>query len=255
MRSRAYALPVLFTGLAQITAILFAYQLSPLLGAVSFQPVSGQPVANALIFLLLPVAGTLAYLRVRKRKHVKAFYAAMESLLVFFLTLLILSFSYLPAPLSLAAAAAVGLFGFVSISRDMRFSKAVVALLMSSEAGAYLAIILPAPMVYLVFLFFALYDVVAVFKGPLKRLIEEPGFAMLSMEFGSLTMGMGDEIFYSMVPATALLLGGIYPALLSALIIDLGMVATLVLLERRKALPGLTIPLLLSLVYLLFFVR
>jgi hypothetical protein len=249
------ALPILATVAAQLSAISFVLQLAPLSGQVTFEPVSGTgaPLINAMIFLSLPIAGTLLFLQLRKRAGMKFVYASAESFLVFILTYIILGMAGLGDMISATSGAFAALLGFLAIFRGSALSKTLFAVLISAEAGAFLAIMFTPPTVYLVFLLFAIYDIFAVFRGPLKRVIDDPGFGMLSLEVGAVTMGLGDQIFYSMVPATAYLVRGLQASFISALLVDLGVAATLLLLRRRRALPGLTIPLLFSLLFLLFF--
>jgi len=77
--------------------------------------------------------------------------------------------------------------------------------------------------------------------------VEQVPFGALSVDFGNVSMGLGDELFYSMIPSAAYLIRGPLAAVLMLAVVDLGVVATLLLLSKRKALPGLTIPLLLAL--------
>ncbi|MEM3684312.1 MAG: presenilin family intramembrane aspartyl protease [Conexivisphaerales archaeon] len=244
---------LLITAIAQLAAIAFASSISSLFGQVAFEPVSGKGsyVVNALIFVLLPALGTLIYLRLRKHRTAKAVYAAAEAFLIFILTSLILGIQNIPFYLSLVASSAVAILAYVVIFRGNTISKTALAVLVSSESGAFLGIVFTPPTLYLILLFFAIYDVIAVFKGPLKRAIDEPGFGMLSMDIGKITMGLGDQIFYSMVPAAAFLMKGLLFALVSMVVVDSGVMLTMLLLKKRKVLPGLTIPLLLSLLLFL----
>ena len=255
MELRSSAYPVMVTLVTQVAALAFVYQLSPLQGTVTFQPYSGggAPVLNALIFLSLPVIGTLAFLKLRKRTRIKSFYAVAESVLVTLLTYIILALAGLPDPLPIIFGALIGAAGYMVVMKGGDVSKGAYAVLISSEAGSFLAVMFTPPTVYLVFLFFALYDVFAVFKGPLKRVIDEPGFGMLSFDVGHISIGLGDQVFYSMAPATAYLVKGLIGAVGVLVLVDVGFFLTLALLSRRRALPGLTIPLLLTLGFLLIF--
>ncbi|HMD79180.1 MAG TPA: hypothetical protein VKF39_04260, partial [Nitrososphaerales archaeon] len=110
------------------------------------------------------------------------------------------------------------------------------------------ALVLPAA--------FALYDIYAVFKGPLKMLIgTAPNVALVGMSIraGAFTLGLGDIVFYTMLPSLALLQAGYLAALATILAIDVGVILTLFLLSRRRLLPGLPIPMLFGIVVLLFY--
>ncbi|MEM3267790.1 MAG: hypothetical protein QXR69_03765, partial [Conexivisphaerales archaeon] len=93
MKISALLAPIAYTIVTQAAAVIFAYILSPLAGVFVFQPVSGTgaPVFNALIFVLLPIIGTAIYLRLRKIRSARAFYAIIEAFLIMLLTFLILS--------------------------------------------------------------------------------------------------------------------------------------------------------------------
>jgi hypothetical protein len=242
-------LVLLFTIATQAAALLFTYQLVPLQGEVSFAPVQGEagPLANSLIFLAFPIIGSLLFLKFYKARAFTYIYAVGEALLVAFLSFLVLALSGLDLDPSIALSAVVGVLGFVVLVFGKSRSKAVFSLLLSSEAGAYLAFVFSPPTIYIIMLVFALYDYYSVNRGPLKKVVEQVPFGALSVDFGSVSMGLGDELFYSMVPSAAYLIAGPSAAILMLIVVDLGVVATLVLLSKRKALPGLTIPLLLAL--------
>jgi hypothetical protein len=242
-------LVLLFTLASQLAALLFTFQLVPLQGQVSFAPVQGQaaPLANSLIFLAFPIVGSLLFLKFYKAKAFTYFYSVAESLLVAFLSFLVLAFSGLDLGPSIAASLFVGVVGFIVLAYGRSMSKAAFSLVMSSEAGAYLALVFTPPTIYVIMLVFALYDFYSVNRGPLKKVVDQVPFGALSVDFGSVSMGLGDELFYSMVPSAAYLIGGPIAALLMLVVVDAGVLATLILLSGRKALPGLTIPLLLAL--------
>ena len=249
MKVGTLRLVLLFTLAAQLAALLFTFQLLSLQGEVSFAPVGGEagPVANSLIFLAFPIVGSLLFLKFYRAKAFTYLYAAGESLLVSFLSFLILLLSGLDLYTSTAIALAVGALGFCVLLLGRSMSKGAFSLLLSSEAGSYLALVFTPPTIYLIMLVFALYDYYSVSRGPLKKVVERVPFGALSVDFGAVSMGLGDELFYSMVPSAAYLIGGPGAALLMVLVMDAGVAATLMLLTKRKALPGLTIPLLLAL--------
>lgn len=240
-----------FTVAAQAAALAFTLQLAGLADLISFEPVQGAqaPVFNAVIFLTLPILGSLIYLKFRHLPLLKYAYALAEALLVAFLSFLVLVFSDYDILLAGLLSFAVGSIGLAVLIYGRGASRTAFSLLLSSEAGAYLALVFKPPTIYVVLLLFALYDVFAVFKGPLRKVVADPSFGALSVDFGSISMGMGDEIFYAMVPSAAYLIRGPLAAVAIIAIIDAGVAITLLLLSRRRALPGLTLPLLFSLAY------
>jgi hypothetical protein len=249
LKTRSFYSAIGFTLAAQVAALAFTYPLVQIASLVSFTPVSGDsgPFLNTLIFLALPILGSLLYLRFYKSNALKVALAVMESLLVAFLSFLVFILSGIDTNPSALLSGGAWIVGLVVLTRGGPLSKAIFSLLLSAEAGAYLALAFSPPTIYLVILAFALYDVYAVFRGPLKKLVERTAFGALTVDLGNVSMGMGDEIFYAMIPSAAYLIFGPLAAAVQLLVVDAGVVATLMLLTSRKALPGLTIPLLLSL--------
>lgn len=249
MKIGPFRFVILFTLAAQLAALTFTFQLVQLQGQVAFTPVQGDagPLFNSLIFLAFPVAGVLLFLRFHRSRVFKYVYAVGEALLVAFLSFLVLALAGFDLLPSAFASFLVALLGFVVLIYGGSVSKAAFSLLLSSEAGAYLALVFTPPTIYIVILLFALYDYYSVNWGPLKKVVGEVPFGALSVDFGSVSMGLGDELFYSMIPSAAYLIHGPMAAVLMLFVVDAGVVATLLLLSKRKALPGLTIPLLLAL--------
>jgi len=238
-----------YTVAAQLAALLFTAILAPLEGQVTFAPVQGDagPFLNTLIFLAFPVVGSLLYLKFFKKKAFTYVYALGEATLVSILSFLILGFAGLDLTPAAVIGLAVGAAGFLVLVYGKTRAKGAFSLLLSAEAGAYLALVFAPPTLYVVILAFALYDYYSVNRGPLKKVVEQVPFGALSVDFGSISLGLGDELFYSMMPSAAYIMSGLGAALLMLVVVDAGVVATLMLLRKRKALPGLTIPLLLAL--------
>lgn len=249
MKIGTFPIVLLFTLAAQLAALIFTFQLVQIQGLVTFTPVQGSsgPLFNSLIFLAFPVAGSLLFLKFYRSRVFKYVYALGEAILVAFLSFLILLLSGIDFLPSVVASITAGIIGFIILIYGRSTSKAAFSLLLSSEAGAYLALVFTPPTIYIILLLFALYDYYSVNRGPLKKVVEQVPFGALSVDFGNVSMGLGDELFYSMIPSAAYLMRGPVAAALMLVVIDLGVVATLMLLSKRKALPGLTIPLLLAL--------
>lgn len=96
---------------------------------------------------------------------------------------------------------------------------------------------------------FSLFDIYDVFKGPLKHLAQTSqnrAVSPLLVKVGTIEVGLGDLLFYSLAVGLAYSLGGIVVAILSIITIKAGMWITLKLLEKKPMLPGLPVPVLLS---------
>ena len=121
-----------------------------------------------------------------------------------------------------------------------------------------LAVFIKPPTIIIIPVAFALYDIYAVFRGPLKSLVnsseESLDLRPLFANLGRFTIGTGDLIFYSMIPSSIFLLIDLQSAFLSILFVHVGLVSTLYLLKRFEIFPGLPIPVTLSLIpYVLFY--
>ena len=121
-----------------------------------------------------------------------------------------------------------------------------------------LAVFIKPPTIIIIPIAFALYDIYAVFRGPLKSLInsseESLDLRPLFVNLGRFNIGTGDLIFYSMIPSSIFLLIDLQSAFLSILFVHVGLVFTLYLLKHFEIFPGLPVPVTLSLIpYVLFY--
>jgi len=94
-----------------------------------------------------------------------------------------------------------------------------------------------------------LYDIVAVFRGPvgaLARTVESGDLPGAMFSYGDLTIGMGDLVFYSLVATTALVNFRLFGFLGAAVGILLGTYLGFKALSRYEMFPGLPFSLLLG---------
>ncbi|MBS3055214.1 MAG: hypothetical protein J4452_01850 [Candidatus Aenigmarchaeota archaeon] len=132
-------------------------------------------------------------------------------------------------------------------------------LLLTTEIASYLALSLSPPTLYILPLAFALYDIYAVFRGPLKKLIKIQPKKTLQEKFiysdlgliitriGGFTIGTGDFVFYSLLVASGFIQKSFLGAAIVGIAINLGVLLTLYILEKyNKPLPGLPIPIFLA---------
>jgi len=76
---------------------------------------------------------------------------------------------------------------------------------------------------------------------------------LLIVDFDLIKIGLGDVVFYSMLPATAFMLFGLQKMLLTLVATNLGVLITIYLLRKKRIpLPGLPIPMFLGVLSLLF---
>jgi len=154
----------------------------------------------------------------------------------------------------LIALVPVAIVGYTVFVKNYAILSTAVLSLISAEVGSFFAATLPPTngvplMAILLAAVFALYDIYAVFRGPLKQLVNvapSGAFAAMSVKAGEFTVGLGDVVFYSMLPSIALFYLHPINAVYTLIAVDAGVVLTLYLLSRRRLLPGLPIPMLLG---------
>ncbi len=136
-------------------------------------------------------------------------------------------------------------------------------ILLTAEIASFLVMSLSPPTLYILPLAFALYDIYAVFRGPLKKLIKvQPRkalrsdfvyseFGLIIARIGGYTIGAGDFIFYALLVAAGFLQNSFFGAFVVGVVINIGIIATLYILEKyKKPLPGLPIPVYLAIAVL-----
>jgi hypothetical protein len=263
---------VLILGI-QAAAVLLTYLNAPILSlsGYSYAPLGTSPAGsagNTLLLVLVVFATTLTLVWILRQKRILSFkiivfgatilsafsltLITVDSVTVYFFNFSSLLFDLL---LSFVPVALLGYTTFVRVSP--RLSSGVLALL-SAEVGSYFASTLPLTTALLFPIAFSLYDVYAVFRGPLRELVSAaPASALgvISVKAGEFTIGLGDTVFYSMLPSLAVFHLNLLDAAVTIAAVDAGMVFTLYLLTKKKMLPGLPIPMVLGVASLLLFLR
>lgn len=110
--------------------------------------------------------------------------------------------------------------------------------------GAFFGFSIPFVSALLILIFLAIYDVIAVYKGPVGK-IANSGINQLkglSFSFIDIQMGLGHLVFYSMLTST-LLFNFIYPIGFYAFAASLmgilaGIYLTFLMLEKREYFPA-----------------
>jgi len=252
-----------------LTSIIFglgcAYLLVP-------QPAAEVPVTplpnntpsgsfgNAFYFVILvAVAATIFYFLLKRRsmRIIKGLIVVAMTTASLLLSLIYLSalFNYLPAlgflliPLSIVITVLfdLAIFRFGNIPRNM----AVICV--GGALGVFFGKFIPLYTAVIILAFLAVYDVIAVYKGPVGKIAQSSGgldeLQGLSFGFRDIQMGLGDLVFYSML--TGAMLFSFFPSLLPCLASIFGIVAgsivTFFMLERRGIFPGLPFPIMLGL--------
>jgi hypothetical protein len=266
----------------QIAALLITRQNLPTYQATG-PPISpggsgatGSAV-NAIFYVGFAFAATLLLLWLLKRRMVSSFRIliftalAISAFSLTFITSDSFFSQYLEPRAELAADVAVSLaivalIGYTIFVKNRPWLSTVVIAFVGAEVGSFFAT-LPLATALLLPVAFSVYDIYAVFRGPLKMLIgtgENVALVGMSIRAGEFTLGLGDVVFYTMLPSLPLaqlvapvssttLVAAATAALATLAVIDVGVVMTLFLLSRRRLLPGLPIPMLLGLLALVVY--
>jgi hypothetical protein len=254
----------------QLAALIITNQNFPVYqpivaaGNYSYNPLGTTPqgsAGNAILLVALAFALTLGLVWLLRKKRVGSFKVLVfgsVSLSAFILTLITadsFAYSYLPHSLELPAAfgfafAVVFLVGYTIFVKDRAWLSTIILAFVGAEVGSFFAESIPLYTALLLPVAFSLYDIYAVFRGPLKALIgTAPNIALVGMSIkaGEFTLGLGDVVFYTMLPSLALFYRTPLAAGLTIAAIDAGVVITLFLLSKKRLLPGLPIPMLMGL--------
>lgn len=253
-----YLLPVVASLLVGVFCASIARAPVPPYAVTPFPESTAGSLGNGLYFVVLAAVGaSLLYLLLRRRnlKLVTlitgfAITAAAFLLSVVYLSaaLSIFDVPYTTVPV-LVLAVSITVLADLAVfrARDRVYSLAI--LLLGGALGAFLGMSIPILSAVLILSFLAVYDVFAVYRGPVGK-IAQTGLERLrglSVSFRDVQIGLGDLTFYSML--TALVLTNAGPALCVASIIGvlIGAFVALKMLERRGIFPGLPFPVALGL--------
>ena len=217
-------------------------------------------VLNAIILVAAAFVLTLGLVWLLRRKRVTSFKVIVFASVAFsgfILTLVTaddFAVLYLPPALEIpfsfgGAALVVLLLWYIIFRKSTPWLSTLVLGFVGAEVGSFLAETLPQWTALALPIAFSIYDIYAVFRGPLRALIgTAPNVALVGMSIkaGEFTLGLGDVVFYTLLPSLAYFLWGTSESLYTIAAIDVGMVITLYLLSKRRLLPGLPIPMLLG---------
>lgn len=229
---------------------------------------------NAFFYTIFAVIGvTLVYFAIKygKEKILRYFFIIcfgfMGIFLIFFYSYLLLAVFGLGDLISFILIIIISVPSGILLSysllsdKSSETAKNTSLLLFGALIGAFLGIVLPTWTAFLLVGILSIYDIIAVFKGPIKKIIEmteadEDTNLPVDMTYTDRNweIGLGDLAFYSMLSTHTLLLGfqidfliefglvgAIVPFVCTTVGIILGAILTFHLLKRREMLPGLPI--------------
>jgi len=256
-----YLLPILAS---LIFGLGCAYLLAPQeTGGISVAPISGEspvaPVGNALYFVVLIAAAAAFFYVLIKRKNIRV----IKGLIVLSMTTasMLLSVVYLLALFPyfdgvyyfiVTIAVAVTILFDLAIFRLGSIPRNVAVICVGGALGIFFAKFIPLSSAIVLLVFLAVYDVIAVYKGPVGKIAQSSGLDMLqglSFSFKDIQMGLGDLVFYSMMMGTMYFsfLPSILPTITTVVAILAGSIVTFFALEKKGIFPGLPFPIMLGL--------
>ncbi len=229
---------------------------------VNVTPFSGDnpsaPLGNAFYFvILIALSATIFYILLKRksRKLITALIAFALTTASFLLSVIYLSaiFAYaanldfLVWPLSVLLTVVFDL----AIFRLGSKARNIAVVLLGGGLGVFFSASIPFLSAVLILVFLAVYDVFAVYYGPVGK-IAHSGLDQLqglSYSFKDIQMGLGDLVFYSMLVGSILFefQPNLLPALVSLIGIVVGSFLTLIVLEKKGIFPGLPFPVALGL--------
>jgi presenilin-like A22 family membrane protease len=259
-----YLLPILASLLFGLGCIWLLFDQQKVVDTIT--PVNpstpGAPVYDALYFVvLIAISASVFYLLIKHRSK-----KIITGLIVVSLTAAagLMSVIYLPA---LFARTFPGLYSdtliviltiIITILLDLAIFKFgsktgnVAVILLGGALGVFLGKYLPFISTVAILIFLAVYDVIAVYRGPVGKIAQSATgldeLRGLSYSFKDIQMGLGDLVFYSMLVSGVFFFSGeIISYVVSVIGILVGSVITFFMLERRDVFPGLPFPIMLGL--------
>jgi hypothetical protein len=224
--------------------------------------VSSAPYLNAVVLLIaVGVSGVLFVIMLRKRPSLASVLSAALYLVVTgsSMSYLLLSTDHLVAgslTLTLVLSFGVGALCTYLVRRRTGLLAALSGSITGAFGGLVIASVVP-PFTSMVLMgAAALFDLLMVWKGYLSAMkgMRAEDFRTIRgmvVEMRDASVGLGDLIFYAMAVSVAVKLADAFTAVAVNAVIVAGYYATLLLLRRWDQVPGLSIPLGLSLVLLL----
>jgi hypothetical protein len=219
-------------------------------------------LGNGLYFVILAgVGASLLYLLLKRKSFkVVSFITGLAlTVAVFMLSTVYLyalfstfSFPYVDVVIFVLSTFVTVLADFI-VFRTRSRTSGLVVLLIGGALGAFLGVMIPTPSAILILGFLAVYDVFAVYRGPVGK-IAQGGLERLrglSVSFKDVQMGLGDLTFYAMLVARVLASAGPIYCVGSTAGVLMGVFLAFRMLEKRGMFPGLPFSIALGLVPLI----
>ena len=241
-----------------------AYLLAPQeTGGIQAVPIPGDTpgasIGNGLYFVILIALAASVFYVLIKRKNKRV----IKGLIVLSMTTasLLLSVVYLLAVFPYfdgvyyviaALAVAITVLFDLAIFRLGSVPRNLVVVCLGGALGIFFAKYVPMSSAIVLLIFLAVYDVIAVYKGPVGKIAQSSGLDILqglSFSFKDIQMGLGDLVFYSMMMGVMVFSfpQSILPTVAAIVGILAGSIITFFALEKKGIFPGLPFPIMLGL--------
>ncbi|XHH10145.1 MAG: presenilin family intramembrane aspartyl protease [Candidatus Bathyarchaeia archaeon] len=218
------------------------------------------PFGNAIYFVILVAISATVFYFLLKRKNVKIIKALI--FLAMTTAAMLLSLVYLSALLAYTTfysdLLVIGLSILITALFDLaifKYTKArnVAVIGLGGALGVFFGFSIPLYSAIAILVFLAVYDVIAVYRGPVGKIAESglDQLSGLSYGFKDIQMGLGDLVFYSMLMGAMFFSfpSSILPTIMSLVGICIGAVITFFMLEKKGIFPGLPFPIVLGLTF------
>jgi presenilin-like A22 family membrane protease len=218
-----------------------------------FSEDSAGSLFNAFYFVILALVGAMfLYLLLKRKKHklITLVTGFAMTTAIFMLSLIYMwtILSRFDVPYADAVIIFVAIFTTMSadyaIFRMRGKVSSLILLGVGGSLGALLGFSIPTQSTVLILGFLAVYDVYAVYRGPVGKIAQSglEHFRGLSLSFRDTQIGLGDLTFYSMLSSHMFIYFGIAPCAASVVGILLGCLLSFKMLEKKGMFPGLPFP-------------
>ncbi len=213
------------------------------------------PFSNALYFVVLVAISATVFYFLLKRKNVKiiklmigvAMTTASILLCLIYLSALAITIPALndfiiPLTIVITVLFDLAIFKFVK-------ARNAAVICIGGALGVFFGAAIPWLSAVLILAFLAVYDVFAVYRGPVGKIAQTglDQLSGLSYSFKDIQMGLGDLVFYSMLTGVILFNFGYLPCVVCIIGVLVGSIVTFFMLEKKGIFPGLPFPIMFGL--------
>jgi presenilin-like A22 family membrane protease len=260
----AYFLPILGSLLFGTLCAYLVLSSSVDLYSVAPFPEGIGSLGNGIYFVIVAgIGAALLYYLIRNKRRglISLIIGVSVTLAVLMLSVVYLSaaFSLFAFPSTIALVLTAIFAVCITVLMDIAVFKSrskvtnFAILFLGGALGAFLGISIPVLSAILILAFLAVYDVFAVYRGPVGKIAQSGLEQLRGMSFGfkNIQIGLGDLTFYSMLTSLVLANAGpVYCAASTAGVL-IGAFLAFKMLEKRSMFPGLPFPIALGLLPLI----